>query len=267
MIGYNPLKKLESLLSLSIPLEGVPFTEVSMEESRKNITDNLCTILEVSEHTSEGIRGNGSTGFMITTDGFIVTAYHTVEDWIPKWGIVTEKDIPEGHTRLEHWLNGWKQKYCAVFPNGKIYPLDPTFYGCDPNHDIALIKAVIPIEKPLPVRFRIVTAIYPGQGLEYAGLSCGQRYNQMGKVLEAERRFEHEGDTKFNTFLTDAYAKEGFSGGVIIDELNSGFLGLATYRDKNPNGGRHVIGAAKAVQVRDLVRLTQARKSYEILKE
>jgi V8-like Glu-specific endopeptidase len=90
--------------------------------------------------------GNHSTsdfgsGLLLTTNGLILTAYHTIKEWEEDWTEIrkigpTEDNIfGEFASRIEGYF---------ASDHKKTYQMDPTFYVKDTEHDIAIVKAIMP---------------------------------------------------------------------------------------------------------------------------
>jgi hypothetical protein len=263
MLGYDYERGLESVVALGITFENIFFQELTSSESMANVHNNICSVMKVDEETNERevirLRGSGSSGLMITTDGFIITTYHTIMEWLNEWRTVNEEENSPIFWRLAN-------KYKVIFPvnesgQQKMFALDPTIYGYYENNDLALVKAIIPDVKPLPVKFRTVE-VRVGLDVAFRGLIDGVVCNQYGKIVEMNR-YMRGGcpDARYDTFLTDARAAIGYSGGFFIDEDNSGLVGMATYElcEGLTPAGRWNIGGISVYQIRDFVRVNQVR--------
>lgn len=265
MIEENPQRGLESIISLTLALEGNRDKELTGQESEKNIRDNLvniCGFSGVKEHLADGstsmIDTGVGSGLLITTDGWAITAYHNIKKYIEDWKRISEEEPPT-ESNIHSWMNEMKLKYAFVDQRRCAYPIDPTIYGFNPSLDIALVKAFI-MKKPEPIRFRIAKRdLEVGDEIKLFGLRDQTLYNQLGKIILSRADVQINGteagktmNTTRDTFLTDAYGVPGFSGGVFTT-LEGEFAGIATYAQLN-GGEMGRAGGAKVRNILDFVR-------------
>jgi S1-C subfamily serine protease len=149
--------------------------------------------------------------------------------------------------------------YVVIDQNRRGYAIDITCWATCPPLDIAVIKAVIP-EKPEAIDFRLVRdELKVGDEIKVFCLKDQRLYNQYGRVISASRDSDVIDPTgtvqsrTHDTFLTDAYATPGFSGGVFTT-LRGEFAGLVLYMKKNGNDQIGYAGGAKARNVVNLVK-------------
>ena len=254
--------RMESILALSEALEGKDITE---QESENNIADNLVSVVgfdgEPSCHADGSIRVKAKgacTGLLITTDGFVLTAYHAISLYIDDWKRI-RKEHPPTEANVNSWLEDVKMRYVIVDQNRGVYPIDVTFYARDPFRDIALIKAVN-FRKPKPVPFLTATRdLEVDDTIKLLGLKDQRPHNQYGQVINAstdqEAKYIETGKKVFtyDTFLTDAYAVPGFSGGPFLTSRGE-FAGVALYSQLIGIGE---IGHAGGGKVRNIVNLVK----------
>lgn len=230
-IYISKKRSLESMFALTLAFEGNRDKKLTKEESEKNIADNLVSIVN-----SNG--GNGS-GLLITTDGWVITAYHNIDGY--EFGTLKGRII-----NLKN----------------ESYDLDPTIIAKSPSRDIAFIKAITGRE-PKPIKFKIIEDnLKKGDEIKLFGLRDHRPYNQLGRVISSHRNTQIADaetgkitSTLYNTFLTDAYGVPGFSGGVITT-FNGEFAGIALYikKDKTKDeAGR--IGGVKSSGIVEMGRL------------
>ena len=266
MIQESPQVGLESRLVLNRVMEGNRNRELSEQESEKNITDNLVVVAGfdgISERLTDGsvnMKNKGiGTGLRLTTDGFILTAYHNIQAYEEDWRKINEEN-PTTEANIHSWMEDMKMRYAVVDQQRNAYPIDTTFWATNPALDIVLIKAVI-LKKPEPINFRIVTDdLEVGDEIKLLGLKDQRQYNQYGKITSASRDvprgYAETGElvsTTYDTFLTDAYGIPGFSGGLFTT-MRGEFVGLVLYIQRNGNGEIGHAGGAKARNIVNFVK-------------
>ncbi len=222
MIQDSKEQGLESLLSFHMALEGNGDESLTIDESERNIYENIVNIslskkskdptLPNMEIVEKGL----SSGLLITTDGFIITAYHSIQRYENDWLKIKQENPPNRKNR-ERWLTDIKKAYYIIDNDGNRYPIDITLWGRIPRYDIAVIKALIP-ERPRPIKFRVLEGrLRKGDEVKLFGIRDEKPYNQYGRVTNENctSRVEDVGKIE-NTFETDAVGVRGFSGGVFI---------------------------------------------------
>src|SRR3989344_1959486 len=274
MIQKTPRAGLESKLALKRVMEGNRNRDLTEQESERNIADNLVVVAgfdEIDKRLADGsvnmkTKGVG-TGLQLTTDGFILTAYHNIQAYEEDWRRINETN-PATEANVHSWMEDMKMRYAVVDQQRNSYPIDTTFWTANPTLDIALIKAVI-LKKPKPIDFRIATEdLEVDDEVKLFGLREQRPYNKYGKVISASRdapiRHAKTGklvSTTYDTFLTDAYGTPGFSGGIFTT-LHGEFAGLALYIQKNGNGQ---IGHAGGAKAKNIVKLFE--ESVKLVEE
>lgn len=266
MIGYDYFGEVESLLSLSIPFEKVFNEDLTIEESPKNIRNNVVVVYGTNNDGSQ----NASSGLMITTDGFILTSFHSIYNWKKEFGN-SEKEIPSGPVGFKNWREERIVDFGMFFPgNGRRFALDLN-YAVRVDYDLALVKAILPsVRTRKPIRFR-VDGEYPTLDEEVSvfGILTDSmdsiHYNALGRVVYVHCNPVHyhgrpDLEPRVDTFEIDARGQKGFSGGVFVDNQTGSLIGIVTYA--NVLHGRNIserIGGAPIGQVRDFIRNSQAR--------
>ncbi|MBI2673573.1 trypsin-like peptidase domain-containing protein [Candidatus Woesearchaeota archaeon] len=258
---------LESRVALASAICG--HNDIPAEESEENIRTNLVNVCDgsFSSQSPDGQicmkGGKGGSGLMITTDGWIVTAYHNIK--------LLKNRLDEIAMQISHLAFTEQNiraflceitKRCGgvVDQNKKLYPINPFMYFASPQMDIALIKAMTDRE-PAPVRFKVsYSDLKLGDEIMLFGLKNQRLYSQYGKVTltdfspYSKNEFTEEGSVINDTFLTDAYGTSGFSGGAFTT-LKGEFAGLSLYKQKqfDYKGEIGCIGGAKAKNIAQLV--------------
>ena len=225
-------------------------------ESEKNIADNLVTVAGINELTETPagevfeMKGSGGTGLQLTTDGFVLTAYHNIRGYEEDWRRIN-KENPLKKTNVASWMEDMKRKYVVVDQQRKAYPIDTTFWATNPAFDIALIKAVTE-KRAGAIKFKTMEQdLKVGDEIKLLGLRDQRMYNQYGRVISSDVEWIADGKEKPDTFLTDAYGVPGFSGGVFVSTKGE-FAGLSLYIQRN---GTVEIGHAGGAKVRNIVNL------------
>ncbi len=143
------------------------------------------------------IAGAGS-GFVIDTDGHIVTNNHVVE----------------GATRIEvNFLDG-------TIVRGEVV-------GLDPDSDLAVVQVDLPAAELHPVTFGDSSALEIGQPVLAIGSPFGQRWTLTSGIVSATDR-SISGLTNFSiggVIQTDAPINPGNSGGPLFD-MNGAVVGV-----------------------------------------
>jgi S1-C subfamily serine protease len=269
MIEGSEKDHLASVIALNMALGGNLEKDLTEQESERNISKNLVGVYAINEITSQApgsfsFNGHGGSGLMITTNGFIVTAYHNIQGVEDEWRRINEED-PITQENVNSWISRMRDRYCVIDQAGNRYPIDTSFWATIPNMDIALIKAVTN-KRPEPIKFRVVKdPLQVGDEVKLLGLRDHNPYNQYGKVIfgnyDAQIN-DQKGQVQsvtYDTFLTDAYGVPGFSGGVFTD-LRGGFAGLALYIQRD---GTREIGKAGGAKVKNIAQLVK-ETAYEL---
>ncbi len=143
------------------------------------------------------LEGTG-TGFVIDTQGHIVTNNHVVE----------------GATRIE-----------VNFFDGTI--VKGEVVGLDPDSDLAVIKVDLPVSELHPVTFGNSDTLFVGQSVVAIGSPFGQKWTMTTGIISATDR-TITGLTNYqigSVIQTDAAINPGNSGGPLLD-LNGNIVGV-----------------------------------------
>ncbi len=143
------------------------------------------------------LEGTG-TGFVIDTQGHIVTNNHVVE----------------GATRIE-----------VNFFDGTI--VKGTVVGLDPDSDLAVIKVDLPTSELHPVTFGDSSKLFVGQSVVAIGSPFGQKWTMTTGIVSATDR-TITGLTNYqigSVIQTDAAINPGNSGGPLLD-LSGNIVGV-----------------------------------------
>ena len=269
MIHESSQAMLESKLALNRVMEGNRNKDLTEQESEKNIVDNLVMVAgfdDMNERRASVRKTKGvGTGLRLTTDGFILTAYHNIKEYEDDWKRINAEN-PATKSNIHSWMEDMELRYAVIDQQRNVYPIDTTLWITNPAYDIAIIKAII-LKKPEPIDFRLVTGdLKIGDEIKLFGFKDERQYNQYGKVISASHNIKTrnsvstEYDTFLtDTFLTDAYGTPGFSGGVFTN-LRGAFAGLVLYII-----GHGEIGHAGGIKAKTIVSLVK-EFGYEVNK-
>ncbi len=132
----------------------------------------------------------GGTGFVVDTDGHIVTNFHVID----------------GADRIEvAFLDGTQVRAKVV--------------GTDPDSDLAVIQVDMPTERLIPLEFADSDRLEVGQTVLAIGSPFGQRWTLTSGIVSAVDR-TIQGLTQFSVgsvIQTDAAINPGNSGGPLLD--------------------------------------------------
>lgn len=151
---------LESVLALSSLVENNENDGLSGQESENNMADNLVSVVGLNSihkplpngSISMETKGVG-TGLMLTTDGFVLTAYHNIQSYENDWNRIRDSELSTTKN-VQKWMERMRWQYAIIDQNNESHPIDVTLWATAPALDIAIIKAVI-FEKPEPIRFNM----------------------------------------------------------------------------------------------------------------
>ncbi len=249
-------RRLDKIVALNMALEGNR-EEISKEESESTIVNNLVSV-ETKIPIGDGyVNIKNGNGLLITTDGFILTAYHIIKKHLDDWRKIKDKGVPRWN--FGKWAKDIEKKYHVFDQNGNRYPIDVTWYAKNSSLDIALIKAVIPRKKPRPIRFRVLEdELQPEQVVKLVGLQDGVLSGRYGKVKYNNIRgaalgFGNGEKTIHDSFLTTVPSDNGMSGGVYITE-NGELAGIHIYGLKD---GNILTGDGGGVRMRNVLKLVK----------
>ena len=176
------------------------FTEGSIADVASKVSPAVVSIL--TETTTEGWFGNSisgqaaGTGFIISSDGYILTNKHVIED-ASSISVVTD----DGNTHT-----------------------DVEFIGTDPLNDVAIIK--IPHAENLPtVKLGDSKTITIGQQVIAVGNTLGQYSNTVtagiisgqNRSITATDNSGGKAETLTDMLQTDASINQGNSGGPLVN--------------------------------------------------
>lgn len=223
---------LESLVQLLNNQFVEPRARVSPEESRANLIRNVVGIYNLREINSEEAEiASEGCGLRLTTDGYVLTAYHVVEQAYRK--LMGAADGPD---------------YLGIIDqNSEKYYLDPSFIVVHPEFDLAIVKQFLPL-KGKPLRFNInINPIYPAQPLSVVAFNHETEGATISNGLVSARLENHpiydRDGISIRSYIPDffhttAAAKRGNSGGIFITKEGSlkGTLNFASFPQEDNSG-------------------------------
>ncbi|MFT4304388.1 MAG: S1 family peptidase [Candidatus Woesearchaeota archaeon] len=213
---------------------------LSSSQSLEQISDNLVeVIVENDKEKSVG------SGLMITTDGYVITAHHVVENMI---------------------ANGAKAKIRAQ--NGLMYSVPKNTIWYNQDTDIAIIKAtkVCPYSKPIKVKVDQSCNLNKGKEVRILGFRDGQKYNTMGVITNPSHIWRQpNGNSIHDLFQTDARAKEGQSGGIIANG-NGEIIGIVVYTTRKKEEEIGLVGGARISNALTYINQIAAIKSAKMFR-
>lgn len=219
--------------STNPPRETQPLATSSGEQMTLNqiYTSNVPAIVGITNEFTQTVFGQTSTaassgsGFIITSDGEILTNYHVVE----------------GAERLIVTLN-----------DGREYPA--TLIGYEAESDVALIK--IDAEN-LPVcAIGNSDAVYVGEQIAAIGNPMGElTYTMTVGYVSAMDRFVNTDGTPISMIQVDAAINPGNSGGPVFN-LYGEVIGIATAKYSGTlSDGATLEGLGFAIPINDIVEI------------
>lgn len=213
---------------------------LSTQKSLEEISNNVVEVF---------VEGNGKThlgsGLMITTDGYVVTAHHVIDEMVNNGGkakVRTQKGTTYHVSKGDVWYNK--------------------------NTDIAVIKASVPSAYPYPIKVKVCqdSRLARGDEVRILGFRDGQKYNTMGMITNPSHTWRQEdGTVVSDLFQTDARGKQGQSGGVIANG-DGELMGIVVYSSTNSGEEIGVIGGAKLSNALNYINQIAAKKSAKMFK-
>lgn len=262
MINKNISERRKSVQTLRSVIESSSRSNLTSAESEQNILNNIVTLEGYKDLSLEGSgcqyialcqEGSGN-GLKLTTDGFILTAYHNVKGHIGIWANASEN--MSKYSSTDSLFLG--TKYAITDQKRNRHIIDPTIYAVVPEYDLAVIKAIIP-EDPEPIRFRFSDSDPElGDELKLLALIDKQQIKRYGRVIQPSYNTtvkDHDGEQASleDAFLTDAWAKPGFSGSVFTN-LKGELEGMCLFAARMSGNEEGCAGGARASNIVSLIR-------------
>lgn len=259
MIYNNNIAQKASLGSLEKILQKKK--NIPTENAEKTLIKNIVRISSYKE--KEVKKGNSlynqvtqayGTGLRITTDGFILTAYHNVENYIDDWKKIN-KQFPITKENKNFWIDEMKKKYFITDLQNNVYAIDTTFLRSFPKNDLAIIKAVNLEDEPNPIDINIKRSVSNGDYLKLFGITNKRMHAQFGRITSTDIGAVDANGSEaiYDSFQTDAYGIQGFSGGPIAS-LNGELIGITLYMSAAAGEPIGKIGGAKPENIVKLIQ-------------
>ncbi len=213
---------------------------VSTQESLENISNGL---VEIRVDSDQGTKLG--SGLMITSDGYIVTAHHVVDEMI--------RNERKARVRMQ---------------NGLLYNVSRENVWFNKSTDIAVIKAAKPSSYPKPIRVKVDQdcKLKRGDEVRILGFRDGQKYNTMGSITNPSLVWRQDGgNVVSDLFQTDARGKPGQSGGVIANG-DGELIGIVVYSATRTGEEIGVMGGAKLSNALAYINQIAAKKSAKMFR-
>jgi S1-C subfamily serine protease len=138
-------------------------------------------------------QGDEGSGFVWSSDGYVVTNHHVIDDG-----------------RL----------ISVIFADGSTYEAE--VLGSDPASDLAVLQIDAPAEKLNPVKLGDSNELHVGQIAVAIGSPFGQEFSMTRGIISALGRMVRSGDSAYSNpqiIQTDAPINPGNSGGPLLDRV------------------------------------------------
>jgi len=183
-------------VALTISQQTLPLNDL---EQRYADVYNKVSPSTVAINVSSNLEAGSGSGFVVDTQGHIVTNYHVVA----------------GGEEIE-----------VNFFDGTITRAQ--IVGLDPDSDLAVIKVDLPQERLIPVTFADSNALITGQQVIAIGSPFGERWTMTAGIISALNRTISGFNAGFSiggAIQTDAPINPGNSGGPLLN-LNGEVIGV-----------------------------------------
>ena len=220
------------------------FSDLFNQVSPSVVSINVISQVEGGAMPFEGQQApqeqlSGGSGFVLDTDGHIITNYHVVN----------------GASEIE------VNFYDGTLARGEII-------GLDPDSDLAVIKVELPQERLQPVAFAPSETLEIGEPVIAIGSPFGERWTlTTGIISGLERTITglNEGFSIGGVIQTDAAINPGNSGGPLLD-LDGNVIGvnaqIASPVRANSGVGFAIPGALAERVARELIAKGYVEYSY-----
>ena len=211
---------------------------LSPQESLREISNNLVEVIVEGDK-----KINRGSGFMITTNGYVITASHVIE-------------------RMRENDTGAK----IMTQNGKSYKVTKENVWRSKGTDIAILKASKISACPHPIKVKVDQdcKLKRGDEVRILGFRDGQKYNTIGMITNPSTTWgQGDGNVVKDLFKTDARGKEGQSGGVVANG-NGELIGIVVYSSTKPGEAVGVVGGAKLSNALNYINQIAAEKSAKM---
>ncbi|MGN0968174.1 MAG: S1C family serine protease [Oscillospiraceae bacterium] len=206
--------------------------EMSTEEiyaSWVNSTVGISTEIVTTNYFGQQVSAAAGSGFVISSDGYIVTNYHVIE------GASTIK---------------------VTFYDGTVY--DATLVGGEQSNDVAVLK--IDAKGLKPVIIGDSDAVNVGQAVTAIGNPLGElTFSQTAGIISAkDRTVTLTGGIEINMLQTDCTINSGNSGGPLFNNYGE-VIGItsAKYSNNGSYSEATIEGIGFAIPINDVIDIIQ----------
>ena len=169
---------------------------------------------------------SSGSGFILTTDGYIVTNYHVVED---------------------------AQAIQATLYDGTEY--DAQYVGGDEDYDIAVIK--VDATDLQPVTLGDSDGLHVGDRVLAIGNPLGElTFSMSGGMVSSVNRAINVDGTPFNMIQTDASINPGNSGGPLLNSYGE-VVGIVSAKYSSTSSQETVEGLGFAIPINDVISMVK----------
>lgn len=212
---------------------------LSVDKSLEEISNNLVQVR--INHDKRSFLGSG---LLITSDGYVLTAHHVVEN-------------------LLH--NGSQARITTQ--EGRSHPISKKNVWYNKETDIAIIKASTPGGYSRPIRVKVDQngVLRKGDEIRVLGFRDGQKYNTLGVITNPNFTWNKEdGSSVHDLFQTNAHGKQGQSGGVIANGAGElmGIVVCSAVKEKGDQMG--LVGGARISNALKYINQIAARNSAKM---
>ena len=169
---------------------------------------------------------SAGSGFVLTTDGYIVTNYHVVEN---------------------------AETVKVTMYNGDEY--DARYVGGDEDYDIAVIK--VEASDLQAVTLGDSERLNVGDHVLAIGNPLGElTFSMSGGMVSSVNRAINVDGTPFNMIQTDASINHGNSGGPLFNSFGE-VVGIVSAKLESTSSGSSVEGLGFAIPINDVISMIQ----------
>ena len=219
--------RVPTVVNVSHTNTGKALTLEEVYASWVNSTVGISTEIVTTNFFGQQVSATAGSGFVISSDGYIVTNYHVIE------GASTIK---------------------VTFYDGTVY--DATFIGGEENNDVAVLK--IQAEGLTPVIIGDSDSLHVGQTVTAIGNPLGElTFSQSAGIISAkDRTITLSGGTKINMLQTDCTINSGNSGGPLFN-LYGEVVGItsAKYSNNGSYSEATIEGIGFAIPMNDVSQI------------
>jgi len=204
---------------------------------------NLASCVGITVSTSVNIFGQTTTsaasgsGFVLSSDGYIVTNYHVIEEALEDESVTVE----------------------VTFANDEKYPAKVV--GSEKDNDVAVLK--IEATGLRPVVLGDSDQLVVGQKVYAIGNPLGELTYTLtdGMVSALDRLITTDESVTLNMLQTNCAINPGNSGGPLFDE-NGQVIGIVTAKQTRSSSGVSAEGLGFAIPINDVKEILSDLKTF-----